>query len=141
MSKTKLTKPTNLPQRKAIVQKQTRHFQPLVRPGSRMQVGRPNDKFATQVVSTVLLELVCTGCLQSIYRPLMMMQHIPEDIGQYPDLESLENQLGEGLRHVAPVYTSEEHREKNLESGYSQCGYYKAVRVWKEWEDPERYAS
>ncbi len=85
----------------------------------------------TDTISPVLLELVCTGCLESIFKPLMLVGN-----GDYPDLEQLQQEV---MRHTAPVYVSEEQKTQNLPSGYAFCGMYHAARIWKIWEDPRRY--
>jgi hypothetical protein len=85
-------------------------------------------------VDTALAELACSNCMEVVYKPLMILGAITNQ--QYPDLNSLENQLGD-MRHIAPIYDSEEHRERNLPGGYSNCGPYKIVRLWRMWENPE----
>jgi hypothetical protein len=78
------------------------------------------------------MEYVCTNCMDSIYKPFMMV-FSPEEEQKYPDIDFLAEQIQEQAGHP------EHHVEKEPGSGWYLCGTYAACRIWRLWENPDRY--
>lgn len=80
----------------------------------------------------VLIELICSGCLDSMFETVLLVSPTGDDKLGYPDnLDELVEEIIEDkgkLRHTS-------HTEGH---GYAYCGMYKATKVWRVWEDPKR---
>lgn len=96
---------------------------------------RPNIDYKQTHVA--LVEFVCTGCLESKYIRVMAIQTNP--LKPYPDLECFEEQLltAKTNKHIAPHFS---RPEKEIPDGWAHCGYWKAVRLWKIWENPNGHS-
>jgi hypothetical protein len=101
----------------------------------------PQDLKLHSYVDTILCEFVCTGCLGQVYIPAMVLGE--EFKMPYPDLDLIEKRLieSEALkpRHLAPVYADIDQKLNDLPGGYAFCGIYKIARLWRMWENPNRY--
>lgn len=136
--------------KKRTTRKRTnRHFEPLLRPGimeSRFQAvdkflkSRPRKGFFYD--SVILAEFVCDGCLQSHYIPTMMLtkEAEPQFPKNFDEVEQmiLKSHPAFNRRHTAPIFEGK-YKDDEVPLGYAQCGFYHLARLWKPWEDPNRY--
>lgn len=85
----------------------------------------------------VLVEFACTGCMQCLYIPTIVIGSYPDDIDEF-ERHAIESGAIPKA-HIGPVFTSRKTEAANLPGGYARCGEYKFSRIWQLWENPKRY--
>lgn len=85
----------------------------------------------------VLVEFACTNCMHCVYTPTIVLGSYPTDIDEFEKHAKEAGAIPE--RHIGPVFSNKKTEALNLPGGYARCGEYKLARIWKLWENPNRY--
>lgn len=85
----------------------------------------------------VLVEFACTNCMHCVYTPTIVLGSYPTDLDEFEKHAKEAGAIPE--RHIGPVFSNKKTEALNLPGGYARCGEYKLARIWKLWENPNRY--